>query len=647
MGATIKNVMPIPETASELLGLPGLAAAHALYEKLNEAQLNYDKARAEKASAPVNELPELDVNNLYALSSNLPTLVDYYLKQMASDNSALFRYLSDEQKKTLEDRLKFTYFLLYAQHQLDVAFSRRKNLKSYYSAMEDCERLLDKLYLEPTEGEPETPKTRLLKETAASTYKPAKYLGLVVGQWLAEKILEFISATTLVDWMTEFNVKRLYWVWGGGMLGSVLAMIPDDFFNKTTADTALNSIAPITGYISWVLYYARFGLNVALLLKHTCINPTMEEAEQEVELYGRRLTTLDRFKTQWDQRKFTLLNDSVWGTANLICFFWLFGSGWTGYSGNLVSAGLLIFDVIIAVWRFNEAQTLHNKQIVEIDGSLKNLNSLVEQAKADNNSVQITALTQQILDQKALKDQTITNWQHKKYGLVIDMVYATGLVTAFIVACCFFFPPSMLAPATVLIIGLAGAALCFVLNAAYAAITNGMEIHKTRLSLASLKEKHTLHQKTFNDNLLDLEDLNRLGQSAPDLERELKINYLALKDLEAEMHYHNAMIRYQSIKLVRSILIDAMVPFLVFTGFVFMPMGVGIAVLAAGFALAVSSNILINQFFKPEMAEKTSFVDNKSSFFSPEPASAESKLPALKLYSDDELSKLSPNTGAE
>ncbi len=115
-------------------------------------------------------------------------------------------------------------------------------------------------------GPVKTPE-QVLNQAVADAGKHAKYLGLmIVAPFVAEKIMEFISNEATMapsqpirtkewegagqtgvirDWMSEINGLRLYWVWGGGLLSTVLSMLPEDFGNVTRLNKALPLLLPL------------------------------------------------------------------------------------------------------------------------------------------------------------------------------------------------------------------------------------------------------------------------------------------------------------------------------------------------------------------------------------------------------------------
>lgn len=513
----------------------------------------------------------LDVLTIFRQQHALNASLDYYQKKLVQTNSATFPYLKVEQRQVLEDELLFTFYLLSAKYQLDKAESRYQNLKEYNHQLKHCATLINALRIK---SQPKTPET-MLKEELDDSEKHLKYLGLtVVGPFAAEKSIEFSGGNTgiLKQWMGDINERRLYWVWGGGLLSSVMELIPNDFANKQQAQRVLDAPSPALGYISWILYYARFGIELSLLLKHTFKGPWMSKEEAAIPMW-------ERFKTQWQQRKFQLLNDSVWATVNLVTFFWLTGSGMLGYWGNALTAVLLLVDASLTLWRFSEESTRHNEEMRRLERDLTHLH---EQLTAKGIAPQEERLLhRRIMSLTRQKQQREFDWKYKQYGLINDVTYSVGLIITFSVVCCFFFPPAALAPATALLFGVAGAALCFALTLAYTAVSGSLELAKIRNNKQLAKQECEALLERFK---------------ASDDSFEKKQLYLDMKQLMADSEHQQRILRFQKINLVRSILIDAMMPALMFSALMFMPMGIGIGVIAAGMALALLSRIVLNRF---------------------------------------------------
>jgi hypothetical protein len=528
---------------------------------------------------------KFDINELFQHRKSLLANLEFYSKRVASINPASFRFLNGAQRSSLTQELLFSFYLLSAQYQLDEAESRRHNLKSLREQIKKCAELLDLLRIS---AEPETPAKGLTMAINASE-KPAKYLGLtVIAPLLAKTIMKFVDGipegeepkapgiTHMIrEWMNEVNGLRLYWVWGGGLLNTVLSTLPEDFTNLEQARYGMTLPAPITGYMSWILYYARFGLNLSLLLKHTIPGPWMSVDEAKIDYR-------DRFKTQWEQRKFALLNDSIWGMANMACFFWLTGSGIFGYYGNVATAALLVMDVCLTTWRFYEESTAYNAKMETYEKDTNTLRLKIDDEKISEEARAI--LKHQLDSLIKAQDQCKFDWRYKKYGLINDLTYTIALLVAFSIMCCFLFPPAAMAPAAVMMLGLVGAAMCFVFTIVTTAVTGGLEVAKSNESRRMAKQEcqSILEQFLITDD--------------EDIKKQL---YLEMKQLLANSDYQRQLAQFQKAKLIRSIFIEAVVPALVFVSFVFMPLGIGAAVLGAAFALAVITHLILKKFEPP------------------------------------------------
>jgi len=577
---------------------------------------------------------QLEIGKIHKLRAFMPTLLDYYNLELERTNPAIFKFLNPDQKSALRSKLKYTYYLLFAQFQLDSAESRKQTLAGIMEKMKQCNKLLDEL------GHSEdnlTPEGQLHAETEESE-KYFKLLGMTtVGPYVASKIMEFVDGeeeeivpsvksktAAIIQKITEVNGVRLYWVWGGGMLSSTLDMLAEDYYRRKDASGALAEPAPVTGYMSFAVYYLRGFIKLCLLLKHTIKGPWMTAEESKIP-------TIERFKTQWQQKKFSLLNDFIWATANMACFFWLRGKGILGYVGNVFTAGLLLMDLSLTAWRFWEETTAHNKTLFRLQQAQKEQKAALTEAEAKlkilahNLEIGREKLASLVTDQEAYQEQvqflqrdeqedcklkqeiqslkhkiaengkviqkTNYDWKFKKYGTINDLVYAAGLLIAFSLLCCFFCPPAVIAAATLAIITLAGAALCFALTVATAAVTSGIELARFKRNKAS--------------SIADCGVLLQQFNSTTD-ENTQRMLYLEMKGLMADSEYQQRMARFQTVKFVRSILIDAFVPAIIFAALVFMPLGIGLGVLAAGLVLAVLSKILINQF-EPKADQLPSF----------------------------------------
>lgn len=517
---------------------------------------------------------------IFELRRSLTVSLDVYGSRLEHINPAIFPYLNVHQKQVIEQELLYAFYIFSAQYHLDEVEQKRQCLKERSEQIHTCASLINQLRQSLRKETPES----LLEKKIDQSEKHAKYLGLKAGPEIAALMLRLTTETDAWEGagktekiktkMGGLNVWRLYWVWGGSFTSLLISLLPDDFFKKQQAQSTLSTPAPFTGYLSWILYYARFGINLSLLLKHTIAGPWMNVEEKKL-FAGEKYPTWMRFKTQWDQRKFTLLNDSIWATANLACFFWLIGEGMMGYFGNIATTALLFMDTCISIWRYCEEDTQHQKDMVRYERDLKilrrNIRATSDEGERHRLQLELQTLTK-------AKKKCEFDWRYKTYGLQNDIVYAVGLMVAFAVMCGVLCPPSVLLPATALLLGVIGVALCFTLSVIYAGVGAGIDMAKVRTSKVALQKEGQALLKEF------------VGTKDEMVKKRL---YLEMKQMVAETDEKAQQIRYQQRVLMRDMILKVMIPPLVFLSLVFMPLGVGLGVLAVGFAIAVISHKMI------------------------------------------------------
>lgn len=358
-------------------------------------------------------------------------------------------------------------------------------------------------------------------------------------------MLEEDNVNWFLDWMSAFNERRLYWVWAGrgGVLGATIDLLPDDFFYKTQAIETLDILVPYTGSLSWALYYFR----CILLLRHIIPGPWMSDEDKKIPWQL-------RLEKKWHQYKFDFLNDFFWATGNLACFFWLYGP--LDYYGGALTSVLLLMDVSLCIWGYWEAYVQYSKDLDYYRKAIQN-------ASAD----EINAL-------QLAKRQCMLDWDYKLYALYIDVMYAISLLVAFSLIYAFFLPLAIVPTAAGAMLSLIGTVLCFTLNSGFSALKQGVDVCKS-VAMA-------------NDVARDHENQNQNG--------------LNLESLERDWVYHQHIIAYKQVCLLRSVLIDFLVPPVVFMALVFMPLSMGLSVVSAGLILAVASYEYIDKNYPHDIA---------------------------------------------
>ena len=103
--------------------------------------------------------------------------------------------------------------------------------------------------------------------------------------FVASRLVDGLVATNteeIKEDVAYVNGIRGQWSRAGGLVSTVIEQLPDYIVNKQQAQERGAAPSPITGYMSWILYYTRFGINLSLLLKHTIAGPWMSEKERKI-----------------------------------------------------------------------------------------------------------------------------------------------------------------------------------------------------------------------------------------------------------------------------------------------------------------------------------------------------------------------------
>ncbi|CAM2744685.1 DUF1542 domain-containing protein [Legionella worsleiensis] len=559
----------------------------------------------------MNELRCEDmVADLIAYNQNLGgvgflTPLGYYLDLLKNTQKVMFAFMTEEKKEELLRQLQVTCLLLLAQKRHESTHQKTENIQFYEYYIAKCQKLIDALgYQKYCKEEQIIPVET--NECATDGY-PIKYLFIELGIWFGEKIEEMASrkTKTIKEAMGWFNEKRLYWVWESGLLIKALELVPADFFNVGNAAKAVQAPAPYTGAISWGLYYFRGSLNLFLLLKHTIKGSWMSEEESNIPW-------TERFLTQWNQRKFTLLNDFVWATGNCLCYFILTGSGALGTWGDVLTLALLAFDIGLAVWEYEENKTQFLNEMLHYEEDIKAIKQRIKQI---NNDPDATETEKKKLKEYRLQLQCLEkaqkqcqkDWDYQNISLRINIGYAVGLMLAFALVALPFLP---ITGAALVTLSVTGTVICFVLTVLNNAAKGGMELYKSYQSKKEAQLEYEAKVAEFHDLVL----------TNPDLEdNQKKMLFLEIKKTLAETDYQMQIVVFQSLHLVRSLIIETLMPALIFTSLVFLPLSTGLVVLGAALVLAIYTNSLIDDLYNPEQAKIKHFDEEEYKTFCTDP----------------------------
>ena len=555
-------------------------------------------------STPYNlfSLPQVinDIGRHNAITNSLKI----YAPRLAVIDPVSFKYKNNYQRIALKEELVNTVCLLWDECEWLATKKNLPLLRERGAQLERCAKLLYLLENTPPIGEHASCQQQLQENLDASPDKPAKYIGLtLIAPIIAETMLGFTvdeGLEQIRDKMSAANLHRLNWVWGGGLDRAMLDLIPVGVGHPQRASEVFTAIAPVTGYMSFMLYYLRLGINGFLLtkilftenwFKGTMLNPwrTNEDIAHSARVY-------EEFQTQWEIRKFAILNDTFWATANMACFFWLVGNGTLGYLGNALTGALLLFDFTLTAWGYLEKETEHNKMLGAFNKELKYLTKLIYH---ETDETKLNVLKEHLTVLIESKNQCEQDWKYTGKNFGKDLWYALGLLVAFSMLCCFFFPPAALIPATILILGVAGSALSFALTVGYHAWTTNTEIEKLQaLRTDAIEKIATLDEKIYKLSIAFR--YKEAPYNGPSLTLQIDELILERERLIKDCDYQQSMIAYSKLELTQQILSEALVPASAFALLVFLPLSLGLPILIPVVLLLMMSGTILEKRWKPK-----------------------------------------------
>ena len=503
---------------------------HVSFFTLNESQ----KIRV-RAYAQAPMLSEMEATyEIFKYQHDLLMLFDFWDNQINKIEQFIscpddFKLMSAEQRGVLQDELSFAFYIINARYKLAYEEGLGHELGDHDEQIKKCINLINTLRVSTGQGD------QMLHPVLPSVKDDGIQAGL--------------------DEIRFWNERRLYWVWAGrgGLLGSTISLLPDDFFYKMQALNVLDVPVPLTGGLSWALYYFRCGIRLGVLLRHT-IGSWMSREEENIPWR-------ERFAMQLHKTKFDLMNDFFWACGNLACFFWLCGNPVADYYGGAITTILLLMDVSICIWGYAEAHAQYIKDMERFKSAIQMLTS-----DEKSNYLQIEAL-------RYAERQCKLDWDYKLYALYADVIYAVCLMLAFTLLYSCFLPLAAVSAGTALFWGLTGTVLCFTLNTCFTAINKGLDICKS----VELSNNVAKAYAKPNQSVFDLQLLN------------------------SEWIYHQKIIEYKQACLLRLVLIDCLVPAVVFLSLVFMPLFIGLPVVMAGLILAVISKKYVDNQYQHDI----------------------------------------------
>lgn len=256
------------------------------------------------------------------------------------------------------------------------------------------------------------------------------------------------------------NLIRLCWLW-------------DRIAIEMYAQCAHDLLLPITIFadqVSWSLYLFLASIHITGIIG-AYIDAKKQEKENQIAANKVLLAHLKL-------RRNVLVNDLVWGFANLACCFWLNGFGLLAYYGDLVTGILLCMDLTMTLWKYRDEKKAHENDVQRYNEQLRILIARsLEKTTSDKVKEQLEAFEyvlaaqgqekaardalsqlrkniRELEDTQEREEQEVIYWQIKslfsmrenckkdwsdRQGMLLcDVTYAVALVITFSILCCFY-----------------------------------------------------------------------------------------------------------------------------------------------------------------------------------------------------------------
>lgn len=155
--------------------------------------------------------------------------------------------------------------------------------------------------------------------------------------------------------MTRGNWCRLFWLWSRCLIEALIIEAHEVLLGWTI----------VAVWASWLIYGVRGGEPAAILVWIAWDDLVTERA--------RVIQAKKRVWAYWCARYDDVLNDLIWGGANLAGCFWLTGPGLLGFVGDVLTLILLGMDLLLAVFRWRFGDDAHKATVHDYNAQLEQL----------------------------------------------------------------------------------------------------------------------------------------------------------------------------------------------------------------------------------------------------------------------------------
>ncbi|MCH9764239.1 MAG: hypothetical protein K0U24_08490 [Gammaproteobacteria bacterium] len=576
--------------------------AHLSFSQLTDTAKAAVMKCAQKYQSDSFNSPEwpIDIQTVFSERFSLPQALARSKSWVSRLDPVMFPICSSEKAEYYEEELSFAFYLAIADCELAILEGRADVARRQEHVLHVA-NVLAQLRNRAHINQPMLP--------AHDRDEPDHYFGLYI---LAPKITEAIEAWTTpdkvvgyVDYPGSLNGGRFYLIWATQLLNALCLAInrTRHYLSFGLASNVLNGLSDATGSMGWGLYFLRFGVNARFAL---------DVPKQMDALNLSKSETSDYQIEKALNNKFLLANDLVWGLVNFVCFWILVGDGLLGWYGNILTAGLFMFDFSLCMLEFSEAQAKHEAEMLDYQRAIDALKQKLLAGEIMDVSWRLQAL------EKA-QARAALSWRYDLKQLQLNAMYVASVIVGFILMASFLTPPGALIPVTALMLALIGSSLCFAFTLAHKSTQSWFDILESGEVLDGMEAEYQV-----------CIDLFKASDSSDD-KRQL---FLDMRLLWAEAEEQKQLVLYQQADMWCTLMTRMALPALFLAGFVFMPMTLGVSMFVVGAILLLAANCYVAEFAPESEHEKNiplSVLSKFSKLFKPAPDAQSSSAELLQL----------------
>jgi hypothetical protein len=399
-----------------------------------------------------------------------------------------------------------------------------------------------------------------------------------------KKTQQFSLSESLDDFrklLSDINFYRLNWVWGGGIDGTVLDALPPNFLHTQSAQDVLMHLSSVTGFMSFILYDVRLSIHLYLLAYHALKGSSLDPWQTKIEEMA-NISVYERLQAQWKLRQYDIFNDFFWSSANMACFLWLIQEGvfgCTAYMGNILTMVLLLMDLRLTYCRYQADKADYKESEVQYT---KDIDAIKDKIASHSLTMDEKAVLKEHLEilMEAQKNCSL-EWTYKEKQYQCELLYCMGLIAAFSIMCCLFFPPAGILPASVLLFAIVGSALSCLLTILYHALETTIKIEHC----GALQTEAHKKIKELNDNLEKETDSDQKNIMSLKINQQLK-----------EEQFQGRMIRFHQTARMTQVISETLLPASVLACLVLLPVSAALPILIPIIALLLLSSTIVERY---------------------------------------------------